>query len=631
LLRGIALAVALLLLISPIFHYIRNSVERPQIILLSDSSASMDLLSGKQSKRSFLAAPARELADKFRQAGYELHTYDFAQGLSGDGDNTLLSPALTELAAKHDFSKVKGIVLVSDGWLRDESLAVVKQLNSPFYVLADTTTILSPDLSVVGVRANRHAYRGEPAIIRADVLSENYSGQVTVDLLLGNTKVASQTLNLSSGVQSSLDFTQRFSQTGFYPFRVQIGAAGISERTQSNNSYPGAIEVLSEKQQIIIISDKPAWDNKFIIDSIAENTRWEVKHYLLQDGRLVLGGQSVSTPSSSNLAAIVVINNGELKLSGEVLGFVSRSYQNGIGILWQGLPVDELSSILPLQRSNILSSYQGFLELGPAAASYPAISIESSELMDIPPLDYYFVTSAPGAEVLAQMNNPQKSPAVAIRSAGNNRVLAMAFLNLWKWQLQSNTGSYRKLLSSSMAWLANRSRSGYSPIYNSSYFRGEEIKLRLRAEDDIRALRLDLNPELKVIDANDKEVFSDFMTQSEGEYSLTLRLDQAGQYRFEIRDKVSGDTASGRFNVADTAIEARDFDYNLPLLTWLANDTGGKLLTPQSLQDFTPLPARSEQLQLRQEIPLYRKWYVLSLFILAFCLELFFRRRWGLL
>jgi len=32
-----------------------------------------------------------------------------------------------------------------------------------------------------------------------------------------------------------------------------------------------------------------------------------------------------------------------------------------------------------------------------------------------------------------------------------------------------------------------------------------------------------------------------------------------------------------------------------------------------------------------KDIPLYRKWYVLTLFIVAFCLELFFRRRWGLL
>jgi len=627
----LSLSILLLLLISPILYYLRQITEKQQVIVLRDVSGSMDLRSGDQPKKEVLAIPGRELAAKFAAAGYELHDYAFARGLHTDKDNTLLMPALEELAKKHDFTKVKGIVLISDGWLRDASLQQVKQLGSPFYALADTIRPRTADLAIAKTITNRQAYRNEPTLIRAEVNSLNYNGPATVRLLLGGAVVASQNVQLRDGIATTVDFTHRFVQTGFYPFSVDISAPGINERSLNNNSFPGAIDVLADKQRIAVISDSPAWDNKFIVDALAENARWEVGHYRVQGTRIMVGDEVLNSLPEANLAAIVLVNNGTLQLSGPVLDYVIRNNSKGVGVLFQGLPASELNAILPLQRSNIASSYQGFLELSPAAASYPMLSFESSDLRDIPPLDYYYVNAARTAEVLATMNNPQQSPAIAVSVQTGGKVLSLAFLNLWKWQLQSGTGGYKKLLTNSVTWLANTSESGYNAIHNASYFLGEEIDLRLRAQDDIRSLRLDLNPELRVLDADGKEVFRDFMTQSEGQYSAGLSLDKAGQYRFEIKDKVSGESSSGRFNVADSSIESRDFDYNLPLLSWLASDTGGRLLNPASIKDFSPLPAQSRVLDLRQDVPLYRKWWVLALFILAFCLELLFRRRWGLL
>lgn len=631
-LRAVSLSVLLLLLISPILYYIRSLSEKQQILVLTDVSASMDLSGAASgSKKDWLRAPGKELADKFAAAGYELHQYEFATGLEPAKDNTLLAPALAELAKKHDFSRVKGVLLLSDGWLRDESLQQVKQLGSPFYAIADTVAPQKADLSFVRAITNRQAYRNEPTLIRAEVKSDNYNGPAAVKLWLGKTQIGSQNIQLKDGISTNVDFTHRFAQTGFYPFRVEVSASGISERSQNNNSYPGAIEVLSDKQRIVVLSDSPAWDNKFTVDAIATNPRWEVSHYRVQGGQTFSGETAAANLPGANLAALVLINNGGLQLSGNVLNYVVAANKRGVGILHQGLPLPELGTILPLQRSNIATSYQGFLEFSPTAAKYPMLSFDSSDLKDVPPLDYYYVTALRGAEVLATINNPQSSPAIAVSTQGSAKTMALAFLNLWKWQLQSAGGGYQALLANSLTWLANTSESGYEAIYNGSYFLGEEVNLRLRAQDDIRALRLDLNPELKVTDASGKEVFRDFMTQNEGEYAVRFSLDKAGGYSFAITDKVSGEKSGGRFNVADSSIEARDFDFNLPLLSWLTSDTGGKLLTPSSIKEFQPLPAQNRKLEQRTDIPLYRKWWVLTAFILAFCLELFFRRRWGLL
>ncbi len=630
-LRFISLSILLLLLISPILSFLRHRRERQQIIVLTDVSASMELSGPSGRKKDWLRGPSKELSEKFTAAGYELHSYDFATGLSLEKQNTLLAPALDELAKKHDFSRVKGILLLSDGWLRDESLQQVKQLGSPFYAVADTSRQDKADLSVVRAISNRQAYRNEPTLIRAEVLSENYDGPATVSLWLGKAAIGSKNVQLKSGQPQNVDFTHRFTQTGFFPYRMEISTAGLNERSQNNNSYPGAIEVLSEKQRVVVLSDSPAWDNKFTLDAIAENPRWETAHYRVQGAQAWSGEKAVSTLPSGNLAAIVLINNGAMQLSGNTLNYILAAHKRGVGILFQGLPVPELASVLPLQRSNISSAYQGFMELSPAAANYPMLNFDSAEMKTVPPLDYYYVTASRGAEVLATIDNAQKSPAIAASTQGGAKTLSMAFLNLWKWQLQSAKGGYRELLANSLTWLANTSQSGYEAIHNSSYFLGEEINLRLRAQDDIRALRLDLNPELKVTGEDGKEVFRDFMTQSEGEYSARFVIDKAGSYSFQIQDKVSGEKSEGRFSVSDSSIESRDFDFNLPLLSWLTSDTGGRLFSPTQIAEWNPVPAQAREFEQREDFAIYRKWWVLAIFILAFSLELFFRRRWGLL
>ncbi|HQO47115.1 MAG TPA: hypothetical protein PK617_03385, partial [Candidatus Cloacimonas sp.] len=148
---------------------------------------------------------------------------------------------------------------------------------------------------------------------------------------------------------------------------------------------------------------------------------------------------------------------------------------------------------------------------------------------------------------------------------------------------------------------------------------------------EIRQSRLDVNPRIRILDKNNKEVYTDFLKREGDEYAITLQLTESGTYSFEISDQETGKSTKGKFELSETSIETRDYGYNLSLLSWLAKETGGKLFYQSNLNAFNPLPAKPIEQISRKEIPLYKKWYVLALFILTFCTELFFRRRWGLL
>jgi hypothetical protein len=627
-LRFVSLSILLILLLSSILYWTQHKKLASSVLVLEDNSGSMELKHGDATKAAQLNPLQYTLASSFEKAGYKLIEHSYANGLDGDKSNSLLAKAIIDFTTTDNAPKLDAVIISTDGWWRDESLEAVKQLGCPFYVLADSSKITVPDIAVSSVRSNRYAYRGEPNTIRAEFTSLAYNGPAEAKLFIGGNPVSRQSIKLEAGKSTALDFTHRFNKEGFYTWKVELSPLNKETRT-GNNSYPGAIEVLSDKQRIMLVSDKPAWDNKVTLDAITTNPRWQAISYLNRDGRLYSGETPASKLSAENLAAIIVVNNGTLRLDAASASFVNGAVNSGCGLLFMGLPVSELAASLPMQRSNIATSYQGFVNPTPAATAYPMLSSLTTMGKDIPPLDYYYVSASPGAEILATMNNPQSSPAITAKSSGGGRSLAFATLNLWRWQMQGGDEGYNKLITNSLTWLSNKSTSSYSAIYNSSYFLGEEIRIRLRSEDDIRQSSLDANPRIRIMNKEGKEVHSDYLTREGEEYSFSTQLTEPGTYSFVIEDK--GKSTKGRFELSDSSIESRDFGYNLPLLAWLASETNGKLIYASTIDSFKPLPAVSEEQISRREVALYKKWYVLSLFILAFCVELYLRRRWGLL
>ncbi|MEN6445835.1 MAG: hypothetical protein ABFC98_07310 [Candidatus Cloacimonas sp.] len=630
LLRFISLSLLLMLLLSPILYYTQHKNISPRILVLEDNSKSMELKHNSVTKAQHLKPLMQNIENKFSDSKYEVIHKTFANGLEGDANTTLLAPTLKELSKQKNLQNLEGIVLASDGWLRDESLSSVQQLGCPFYVLADSTVNPTPDIAIANVRYNRYAYRNEPNTIRAEISAQNYSGNAEIRFSLADKIISRQKVKLENGVTTSIDFTHRFNSIGFFPWKVEVLPLQ-GESQINNNIFPGAMEVLSEKQRIVLISDKPAWDNKFTLDAIATNARWTAESYLNRNGHLFSGETLVNKLDTNNLAAIIIINNGMLNLNTATAAFIHNAFMKGIGILYQGFPVSELADILPIQKSNITATYQGFLVPTPAAANYPMINSLTLNAKEIPPLDYYYVTASPGTEILATINNPQNSPAIVVQTIGTAHSIAFATLNLWRWQMQSGEEGYTKLISNCLTWLSNKSTGAYTAIYNNSYFQGEEIRIRLRNENEIRQSRLNANPQIRIMDKDKKEVFSDFLKREKDDYIINLQLSEPGTYSFEIADKESGNSTKGKFMVSDTSIETRDYGYNLSLLSWLANETGGKLLFNTNLESFHPVPAKTIAQISRKEIPLYKRWYVIALFIFTFCLELFFRRRWGLL
>jgi len=630
-LRALAVGLVFLFLLTPIIYYIRHFTERPQLILLKDVSASMQIRHLDKSKSDRMDSAYGHLKDAFKQAGYLISEQVFADGLNGSKNSTMLLPALEEVRKQNDKTGQRQIILFSDGWLRDSDLSALKNFDMPIHAVTDSSRQQEIDLLISDLRHNKQGYRNELSLFEASVQAINYQGSASVRFVIDGQIIAQKNVSFRNEPVQTVSFDHRFAQTGLHKVEVQVSSDGVNEPTLSNNNQLSAIDILTDKERMLLFTDAPNWDTKFILDVIRENNRIEPSSYTVKGAQLYQGEQKAVLRDFINVSAIIIVNQGSLQFDNTLAQNITAQVRQGCGLLHMGLPVPQLSEILPLRSSNIRSSYKGLIKLLPAAAVYSAFNIPNEELAQIPPVDYYYLSVIPTAEVLAVLDNVQKSPAAAVSSALNGKVVSFAFLNLWRWQLQSKKQGYKNFTSDLLTWLSNKASGQFRALYDPAYYPEEPLVIRLTALDETRRTRSDLAPRITIINSKNETVFSDFLTMKDDEYAVSFRLTNPDQYSFKIVDQNGGRSTDGRFMLLARNQEARDLGYNNSLLNWISQQTGGRTLHLEEAANYQPVKAVKADRMERKDFPLYKKWYLISLFIIVFCLELFFRRRWGLL
>lgn len=629
--RFIVFLTLFLFLLSPLIYYVRRYRERPVVIMLKDNSASMQIKQLGKPKAETMEQSYSALSKTYKQAGYVVKELEFADGLKGDKKSTFLLSTLEQLKLTSDKDPIKSIIAFSDGWFRDSDLNILKSYDIPISTVADTTQNLDSDLQVVNIRHNRIGYRNELSLFETDIKSVNFNGTAQVVFSIDDKVVKEKNVSFQKDLIQTVVFDYRFSRVGLHKIEIKTKSDKLNERTLTNNQYSSAIDILNEKEKILLITDAPNWDNKFILDAIRENNRWQPQSITVKGTELFLGEQRYRLDNLDNVSVIIIINQGTMQLDNILSQKIISKVKQGTGLLFCGMPLNQLNEILPLKQSNIHSLYQGLFRLLPASKVYSAIQIPEEEIAQIPPVDYFYVAPANQSDVLATMDNAQKSPAIAINNLSNGKVVSFSFLNLWRWQLQSKNLAYKNFITDMIVWIGNKISGQLSAQYSPSYFMGEPIEIKLTAIDELHKLKQNMAPRISIFKANKDSVYSDFMLLDKDDYKIQFRLDEPGEYQFKIKDQASGQSVQGKFIVQAQNLEERDVGYNIPLLSWIAVQTGGGFYNINESLSYTPPKALEISRTDKKEFPLYKKWYLISLFIFFFCLELFYRRRWGLL
>jgi hypothetical protein len=632
-LRCISFFIVLILLFNPILNFLQKKNSFPKIIFMTDISESMNQAGIESNKASTFDKIKKQLKNKYEDINYDLQEFEFAAGLNGSTSSTQLTKTLQDIAKEKDLTNINSLYLISDGWLKDENLDILDEIDFPINVVYPEFQYNDFDLEITNLQYNKSVYQDEISPIQCNVSAINYNGIARVELNMNSQTIASKQLNFKESEFHDVSFEHVFFKSGLMNFKVSIHSDSTGEINTANNAFPAAIQVLENRLKCVIISDKLTWDESHIIDALYTDPHWEAV-FALKQNQYKKGFETTNLQNELNKASVLILaNHNNLRFSLKDAELISRFVSSGGSVLSYGKLVESISSILPAVPSKLNQKFNSQLSFTETSRKYQSFRFEDLHIAnDIPPVDYYYVSSKRQSQILAEFINDQNSPAILFHTYEKGKVIHFAFENLWKWQLRSSGNDYQLFIRNLINWIGRTASDRFIvQTDKNAYFGGETVKFSALAYDEKLIPMTDLNAKLDIFNDDNIEIFSEYLLSGDQRFYLHVPDLSAGKYHYNINDVVSGLTAQGEFLISISNPESRDRGINTALLSYIAQKTGGEIITTASIDQIIIEDAKVISKEIKREIQLYRKWYLIAIFLVSFCTELFFRKRWGML
>jgi hypothetical protein len=562
---------------------------------------------------------------RFSQKGYSIKNINFADGINGNKNNTQLIKTLKQLKKKNIIQYSKAMILNSDGNFHDSNLMALQNFPIPIFPIIKIKKTQLPDIIIEKLNINNDIFLNEKTPMNLEIKSSHFSGKAKA-VIKYNSKEITKNLLLDSLKISKINIKARFSKIGIQKISVKITGDSLkNEVNLYNNQMTKNIIVKNNKNKIVVVSDELNWNVAYIIKSISGEKRWKSEFYLFRKGGFYLGQNQKYLPKIlKNTNLLVIVQTNDLNFSKKQIALIDNFVKNGGGLLFQGKFNSELKSILPINKFYS----QKNIDIMTWTKNINDFSIFSNlKDSEIPPISFWKVDPKVGAKVLARTNN---YATIISSKYSNGKILYLSCLDLWKWELSGKNQSYFNFMNHTIKWLGSKNTKLFEaslPKYG--FDLNKPIEVKLKAVDQNLNPRQNIEAKISVYNSKKKLIFSDFFTKKNDVWEISIPALPKDLYHFEVIDKRTGLQSKGDFEINSNNLENKDVNWNVSALQYIAEITNGKIIRKSS--DLNLEKAHVFEKKFNTEIYLYKKWYFFLIFIFTFTLELFIRKRNGLL
>ena len=671
------------LLLEPLIQWTDVDEERPQGVLLVDTSASVALHADSAARTAALRAWTAEAAQAMADRGWEPAVLGFdgdlrplaledTAGWHWQGERTDIAGALQGLSELYENRNVAGVIWLSDGLSNrgaDPEFGGQRLPVRHFAVgLGDTTD--RPDRWIERVQHNRIAFQGNLFPIEATVGSRDARFQpgeaIAVELWQEGTLVGTQSWTPRSREDvGRLRWMVAADEPGTRAFEVRC-AVGSRERITRNNVASFYVDVLDRRRRVLLCASAPHPDLGAVIRALDGSTRYDLAvRYAGGAGGAAGAGSAGGSAASAGGAAsaagqlgtwgqgrsfeglvreadVIVVHDLEpgawANAVREVPGSVwwmagprggTDAVEGGMGYRKERSDLTHRVGAAPAPGFVLFQWPEGWEE---RAAQWPPVTDGMGAV----------VRSAPWQPALLSQVGPvtTDAPLLAFRTDGANRRWAISHgEGWWRWRTSEharheNAEAFDALVVRTVQYLASKD--------DIRRFRVEAPQ-RLEADLGIpfRAQVFDASLEplpgqaihLTLTDDAGTAYDYDF-AEAPGGYALDIGRMPAGRYRWRASVNLEGTPteATGELVLEEIQAEWTTDRADFGLLTRVSNGTGGGFLGP--IDEVTPseavdalgeaVPLLHESIELQELI--HWRWLLLAL--LAFLtLEWVVRRR----
>lgn len=648
--RVLMISMLAYLLLSPFIKTITSRQEKPLVLIAQDASQSIiankDSLFMTKTWPGRLDALVEKLSDRYEVQrfvyGESVNAVDRFSSISYKDKQTDMAAVFTELDSRYANRNIGALIIAGDGLYNKGASPVYasERFKAPIYTVALGDTSLKKDLRVVKVMANKTALLGNVFPVDISLQADRCLGGRTRLTLREDTLLlfSKDVLIQSASEQKQEHVVLEAKAKGIHHYRIALEPIN-GEATILNNAADFFVEVIEEKQKVLILAAAPHPDITAIRQSLEEGSRYEVNVAFpttfkgsFKDYKLVVLHQ---LPDRGGLASGLLA---ALKTAAVPVWFILGSQS-------------DLNAFSAMQSLvNVRSNLNKTNEVGAQLAkdfSLFTLRTETAGIVDrFPPLQAPFgaYQISPGASVLLNQQQGQistQNPLWAFFSTPDARYAVLAGEGVWRWRLQNfatqnNHDAFNELVLKTVQYLSSKEdKSPLRVLHKSSYLENEALvfdgELYNEAHELVNAPELKMN----IIDTQGKS-FSFAFSRTERGYVLNAGLMPPGRYRFDAAAILGSRTLqkSGEFVIMPLQAEFVSTSADLDLMYLLAQRHDGALFGVDQLDSIIQrIEAREDvkpvvytEQKLSELINLKALFFLLLLLLSA---EWFLRKRSG--
>lgn len=608
-LRALAVALLAFLLFAPLIKTVSKTIEKPIIIIAQDNSASILVSKAAGFNPASYTEKLRELEKNLSQ-DYELRSFNFGSDIKSgldlkyNGSLTDISSVFKLIEDQFSNRNIGAVILGSDGIYNRGANPQYesKNLKTSIYTIALGDTIAKRDLLISNINYNNVTYLDNQFQVEISIEAYQARGGTSVLTVSDASGILfSRPVSINSNeFRLSVPLTLLAKRKGIQQYN--IGLSPISnELSVRNNTHSIFVEVIDGSQKILIVANSPHPDLSALKQSIEGNKSYSVKLAMstdvlksdIEEAGLVILHQlpSLNNPASdilrySDSKPLLYILGAQSNVSAfsssqSVLGITaSGNMQEAVahfGSDFYGFTLNDANRQKIQNFAPLLSPFGNYGLKGPASV---LLSQQIGKLLTDMPL-------------LVFGEDPQR------------KIGVLAGEGIWRWRLEdfqesSNHDALDELVSKTVQYLSTRDDRRKFRVYPAKNAFDENEHIVLNAELYNDAFELVNTPDVNItLKSKTGKSYSYIFSRTTNAYALDAGVLPAGHYDYKA-GTTFGKTkhnAEGQFVITQQQAEFKQTVANHQLLFSMAQQSGGKMIFPNQIEDLPKLIKANENVK----------------------------------
>jgi hypothetical protein len=355
-LRFISSVFLIFLLLNIFVKQLKNQTEKPIILFAIDNSSSIVSNQDSVYIKSVFQEKIGQLKEKIGRK-FNFKTILFGDNVtttekspSFSSKETDLENLMSELETSYSNQNIGALILVSDGIYNKggDPTLFAEKLGYPIYSIALGDTLQFKDVSIQKINHNQLAYLGNDFPAEVIIQANKYQGRnLEVTLLKNGNVQAKKTINVNaSNFIGTCSFTLNSDVKGIVKYDAKVTVIN-DEKNKFNNTQSFLIDILDNKEKILLLANQPHPDVSCLKEAILNGTNYELENDLITQFNKPLSAFSlviIHGYSSNN--SDVLINCKKNNIPVWIINPITNSNLPGIKINAIGNEVNETESLV---------------------------------------------------------------------------------------------------------------------------------------------------------------------------------------------------------------------------------------------------------------------------------------------